>query len=82
LRDLLAMTGERTATGTRALAQCEELLEDLVSGRDGVANIRLHAGGLVDRIDDAVEHHRPHPVREQVGVGLADHRAVGEADEP
>jgi hypothetical protein len=37
---------------------------------------------LVDRIDDAVEHHRPHPVREQVGVGLADHRAVGEADEP
>ena len=80
LRDGLAVTGQRAAAGAGALAQGEELREDLVGRRDGVPNIRLGAGGVVDRIDDAVEHHRPHPAREQVGVDLADHRSVGQAD--
>ena len=31
-------------------------------------------------LDDAVEHHRPHPLREQVGVHLPDHGAVAEAE--
>ena len=34
---------------------------------------------ILDRIDHAVQDHRPHPVREHVGVGLAEKRAVGEA---
>src|SRR4051794_36422410 len=80
LLDGLAVAGERTAVWAGALAEREELVEDLVGERDAVDRPRLGAGGVCDRIDDAVEQHRPHPVREQVGVGLAEHRPVGQAD--
>ena len=79
-RDGLAVTGEGAAGRTSALAQRHELVEDLVGGRDVAGGPRLGARGVVDGVDDAVEHHRPHSAREQVGVGLADHRSVGQAD--
>ena len=49
-------------------------------GRGVVRGPVLGAGRVLDGVDDAVEHHRPHPLREQVGVGLAEHGAVGQAD--
>ena len=55
--------------------------EDGVEGRGLVGDPRLGAGGVLDSIHEAVEHHRPHPVREQVDVDLADHRPVREGDE-
>ena len=68
------IAGRAPRTGRRAGTPGEEVVEDALEAR------RLSRGHLVEaqrRVDDAVEHHRPHVGREEGRVGQPEQCAVG-----
>ena len=85
----LGVAGGEGAVGAAEVAEPEERLEGVVgallAAQPGVGGERpglvAPAGGVGDRVDHAVDHHRPDLAREHVGVGGADGGPVGVADE-
>ncbi len=73
------MAGKRTTLRPGGLAETQETVEYTVACDDAAAHPRLGPPRVGDGVDDAVEQHRPNPVRVHVGVGLAEEGAVGEA---
>jgi hypothetical protein len=71
------MAGQRAPVRPGRLAHRQELPEHPVAVGQAAGQHRLGPGGGGDRVDDAVKGHGPHPVREQVGVGLADQGSEG-----
>jgi hypothetical protein len=67
-----AVAGQRTAGRAYPLAQPQELIEDLVRGGEDARQEGGEVGGVADWVLHAVKGHGPHPVREQVGVGLSE----------
>ena len=62
-------------TGQAAWHNPQELVEHPVGVGQPAGRHRLGGGG--DRVDETVQGHGPHPVGEQVGVGLADQGPEG-----
>ena len=70
-----AVAGQRAAGRAYPFAQRQELMEGLVRGGENARQEGGEVGGVADRVLHAVKGHGPHPVREQVRVGLSEEAA-------